>query len=82
MQGVNPGGYLFVSGVDVEVRAKVACELQWKPILDLFEQMYNADQSDRNDWPWEWWGLEPIDYRRHDWQLRYGVAFQLNRAAL
>jgi chemotaxis methyl-accepting protein methylase len=75
---VNPGGSLFVSGVDLEVREKVARELRWKPILDLIEQIHNGDPSVCADWPWEWWGLEPIDYRRRDWQMRYGVAFRLN----
>ena len=30
---VKPGGYLFVSGVDLDVRSKVARELGWRPVI-------------------------------------------------
>jgi hypothetical protein len=45
---VKRGGYLFVSGVDLEVRAKVARELGWRPIP---EQIHDGDPSVRGDWP-------------------------------
>jgi hypothetical protein len=75
---VNRGGYLFVSGVDLEVRAKMARKLGWRPIPELIEQIHDGDPSVRRDWPWAWWGLEPLNHRRHDWQMRYAVAFRLN----
>jgi chemotaxis methyl-accepting protein methylase len=75
---VNRRGYLFVSGVDLEVRAKVARDLGWRPIPELIEQIHDGDPSVRGDWPWAWWGLEPLNRRRHDWQMRYAVAFRLN----
>src|SRR5262245_35474996 len=31
---VKPGGYLFVSGVDLDVRTKVARDMGWKPVTD------------------------------------------------
>ena len=31
-QLVSPGGYLFVSGVDLDVRTKVALDLGWEPV--------------------------------------------------
>jgi CheR methyltransferase, SAM binding domain len=74
---VDRGGYLFVSGVDLEVRAKVAAELGWRPMLELLEQIHDGDASVRGGWPFEWWGLEPLDHRRRDWPARYAVAFQL-----
>lgn len=76
---VDRGGYLFVSGVDLEVRAKVAHELGWRPIPELLEQIHDGDPSVRGGWPWWWWSLEPLNHRRHDWQLRYAAAFQFNR---
>jgi chemotaxis methyl-accepting protein methylase len=75
---VDRGGYLFVSGVDLEVRAKVADELGWRPIPELLEQIHDGDPDLRAGWPVEWWGLEPLNRRRRDWQLRYAAAFQLN----
>ena len=34
---VVPDGYLFVSGIDLDIRAKVACDLRWKPLQQLLE---------------------------------------------
>jgi chemotaxis methyl-accepting protein methylase len=73
---VDRGGYLFVSGIDLEVRAKVANELGWQPIPELLEQIHDGDPDLRGVWPLAWNGLEPLDRRRRDWQLRYAAAFQ------
>src|SRR5258705_1309593 len=75
---VDRGGYLFVSGVDLEVRAKVAHELGWRPIQELLEQIHDGDPSVRKDWPWKWWGLEPLNRSRHDWRMRYAAVFQVD----
>lgn len=74
---LRPGGYLFVLGVDLEVRSKVAAELGWEPVPDLIREIHDADPSVRGDWPWEWWGLEPLNERRGDWQLRYAVVYRI-----
>jgi SAM-dependent methyltransferase len=75
---INRGGYLFVSGVDLEVRAKVAGDLGWQPVRELIEEIHDGDPSVRVGWPWGWWGLEPLNRSRRDWEKRYAVAFQLN----
>ena len=77
---VKPGGYLFVSGVDLEVRAKVARDLGWMPVTELITEIHEGDLSLRKDWPLQWWGLEPFDQRRSDWDLRYASVFQLGVA--
>jgi chemotaxis methyl-accepting protein methylase len=74
---VAPGGHLFVSGVDLDVRTKVAGELGWKPVLDLLEAIHDGDRSLRDAWPYRYWGLEPLDKRRPDWSIRYAAAFQM-----
>jgi chemotaxis protein methyltransferase CheR len=74
---VDAGGYLFVSGVDLDVRTKVAKDQGWKPVDDLMEEIHDGDQSLRASWPWKYWGLEPLDKRRPDWRVRYASAFQL-----
>jgi len=74
---VAPGGYLFVSGIDLNVRTKVATGLGWKPVPDLLEQIHDGDQTLRVSWPYKYWGLEPIDHRRRDWKIRYASVFQL-----
>jgi len=74
---VKPGGYLFVSGIDLDVRTKVALDLRWKPMTDLIKEVHDGDVSIRRGWPLEYWGLEPFDESRPDWQIRYASVFQL-----
>jgi chemotaxis methyl-accepting protein methylase len=74
---VQPGGYLFVSGVDLGVRSKVARELGWRPVTVLISEIHEGDPSLRRDWPLEYWGLEPLDQDRIDWKMRYASVFQL-----
>lgn len=71
----KPGGYLFVSGVDLDLRSKVAQELGWKPVTELINEIHEGDPSLRNGWPLHHWGLEPFDRRRKDWQMRYAAVF-------
>jgi chemotaxis methyl-accepting protein methylase len=65
-QLVKPCGYLFVSGVDLDVRSKVARELGWKPITELICEIHEGDQSVRHSWPLEYSALEPLDQGRAD----------------
>jgi len=74
---LSPGGYLFVSGIDLDVRTKVALDLGWQPVPDLIAETHNGDPSVRADWPWQWWGLEPLDRRQQDWQTRYAAVFRI-----
>jgi chemotaxis methyl-accepting protein methylase len=74
---VKPGGHLLVVGVDLDVREKLARELGWQPVPDLIREIHEGDTDVRRDWPCEWWGLEPLDERRRDWQMRYGAIFRL-----
>ena len=76
---VKPDGYLFVSGVDLDVRTKVARDLGWKPVPDLLREVYEGDVSLMNGWPLEWWGQEPLMAARPDYATRYACAFQLGQ---
>jgi len=75
---VKPGGHLFVTGIDLDVRAKVARDLLWEPIPELIEEIHEGDPTLLRDWPYGWWALEPLNKKRVDWQMRYAVAFQTN----
>ena len=77
----KPRGYLFVSGVDLNVRTQVALDLGWEPVLELIAEIHDGDSLLRADWPWLWWGLEPLDRRRPDWQTRYASVFRVVRAS-
>jgi chemotaxis methyl-accepting protein methylase len=78
---VKRGGYLFVSGVDLAVRSKVASQSGWLPVTDLIEEIHEGDPSLRRDWPLYYWGLEPLDRTRADWRIRYASVFQLSEDA-
>jgi len=77
---VEPGGYLFVSGIDLDVRTSVALKMGWKPVNDLIREIHDSDTSIRRGWPMEYWGLEPFNGRRRDWQVRYASVFQIGDA--
>jgi SAM-dependent methyltransferase len=79
---VRPGGYLFVSGVDLDVRTKVAKDLGWNPIPDSVREIHEGDFSLEKGWPLQWWGLEPFSHDRPDWQIRYASVFQIGVAAV
>ena len=75
---VRPHGHLFVAGIDLDIRTKVARELAWKPMKELLEEMHEGDPHMTCEWPWHYSALEPFNKKRKDWQLRYASAFQLN----
>jgi SAM-dependent methyltransferase len=77
---VKPGGYLFVYGLDLDVRTKIALEGGWTPLKDSIREIHEGDDSLRNAWPLSYWGLEPLDDRRSDWQLRYASVFRIGVA--
>ena len=74
---VSSHGYLFVSGVDLDIRTKVAKDLGWKPLQELLEEIHEGDPRMGQNWPWHYSALEPLNKRRQDWRLRYAAAFQL-----
>jgi SAM-dependent methyltransferase len=77
---VAPGGYLFVSGIDLDVRTRVAKDLGWTPYPDSMEALHDGDPSVRVSWPFKYWGLEPLDKNKRDWQMRYASVFQVTPA--
>jgi len=77
---VKPGGYLFVSGIDLDVRTRVARGMGWKPVKDLIREIHEGDASLRRGWPLEYWGLEPFRDDRPDWSIRYASVFQIGES--
>jgi SAM-dependent methyltransferase len=79
---VKPGGYIFVSGVDLDVRTKVAKELDWKPVPDSLREIHECDFSLTEGWPLGWWGLEPFCEDHPDWRIRYASVFRVGETGL
>ena len=51
-------------------------------MTELIDEIHEGDQSLRKDWPLQYWGLEPLDRRRSDSDLRYASVFQVGRHLL
>ena len=79
---VKPGGYLFVSGVDLDVRIKVAKDAGWNPVSDLAREIHEGDFSLAKGWPFEWWGLEPFCEQGPDWRFRYSSVFRVGETPI
>jgi len=75
---VRQGGYLVVSGVDLDVRKETALDQKWKPVTDLLEDIHDGDSALRKDWPLSYWGLEFLDKSRENWIYRYAAVFQID----
>jgi SAM-dependent methyltransferase len=73
---VTPGGYIFVSGADLDVRGSVAVELGLEPVVYRLEEVHRSDDLLKSGWPWEYWGLEPLDVSLPLWQTRYATVFR------
>ena len=73
---VKPGGHLLVSGVDLDVRSTVTRDAGLIPVPEAIEPLHGGDPTLLRGWPFEYWGLEPIDRGRPDWMHRYGTAFR------
>jgi hypothetical protein len=72
---VKPGRYLFVSGVDLDVRMRAATDMKWKAVTELIEEVHDGDPSIRDGWPFDYWAKEPLDAKRSDAMIRYASAF-------
>jgi chemotaxis methyl-accepting protein methylase len=74
---VSPHGHLIVSGINLDIRTKVANDLGWNPVQELLEEIHEGDPGMRSFWPCNYAGLEPFNKKRQDWRIRYATAFQL-----
>jgi chemotaxis methyl-accepting protein methylase len=74
---VRPDGYLFVSGIETDVRTHVASDLGWRPLEDLLGETHEGEPFMRSLWPCHYAGLEPLNKRRADWKIRYATGFQV-----
>jgi mannose-6-phosphate isomerase-like protein (cupin superfamily)/SAM-dependent methyltransferase len=76
VRSVGPNGYLFVSGVNLDVRTRVARDLGLNPLQELLDEVHEGDPGTRSRWPFHYAGLEPLNKSKQDWRIRYATAFQ------
>ena len=78
VQLVSPGGHLFVTGVHLGCSDEARARARLGPDHRAEAEIHDGDPLVRSDWPWHWWGLEPLDRRRPDWETRYAAAFRIS----
>lgn len=76
-----PGGHLFVQGIDLDVKTRVAEALGLEPVVDRIEELYEGDAPAMRRWPMTYWAPEPLDRGRRDWKIRYGTVFRRGAVA-
>jgi chemotaxis methyl-accepting protein methylase len=69
-------GYLFIWGVDRDVRMRVVRDLGLVPVVARLVDIYTADESALKAWPLLYWGVEPMRGGARDWPLRYTTVFK------
>jgi hypothetical protein len=74
---VVPNGYLFLWGIDLDVKTRVARAIGLIPVTARIKEIYNADRAAREAWPLKYWGIEPMETGRSDWKTRYATVFRL-----
>jgi len=81
---VRPGGLFVCRGVDLNVRESVVRKSGLEAITDEIQQIHDADpvMDAPKDWPWKYWGLEPMDPTRRDWPTRYAAIFRVPHVVL
>lgn len=74
---VKPVGLFFCRGVDLDVRERVVQQFLLEPISLRIEEIHDCNPRERRGWPWQYWGLEPLDKTRKDWIRRYATIFRV-----
>jgi chemotaxis methyl-accepting protein methylase len=77
---VKPGGYLFVSGVDLDVRTRVAHDSGWTPVTEFLEGVHDGDRTLLEGWPLEYWSIEPFQASHPDRDVRYASVFKTGKS--
>ena len=77
---VRPGGYLFVSGVDLDVRTRVAHDCGWTPVTEFLEGVHDGDRTLLEGWPLEYWSIEPFQASHPDRDVRYASVFRTGKS--
>lgn len=51
---IKPGGYLFVTGIDLDVRKKVMAHSDFKPVSTHLQEIHYAGLTLLHGWPWRY----------------------------
>lgn len=69
--------FLFIDGVDLDLRARLTKRMGLAPVTDSIEQIHNeARRARAAGWPYHYWGLEPYCDGPHA-ARRYATIFRV-----
>jgi len=71
---LKPKSALFIDGIDLPVKVRAAKRNGLVPLDYKIKEIHNENLR-LGGWPWNYWGLEPISQKRHDWRWRYATIF-------
>jgi chemotaxis protein methyltransferase CheR len=73
---LKPRSALFVDGMDLDIRYALSKKAGLVPLDYLIPEIHNDGMALRGgSWPWQYWGLEPLNTARKDWKQRYATIF-------
>jgi hypothetical protein len=76
---VRPGGILAVGGVNLEVRRWLTGSGRFEAVMENVAAIHDGDVLLRKGWPFEYWGLEPMDVGPRRVPEIYATIFQKAR---
>lgn len=71
----QPGGALFLGGMDLETKTSLLAPHQLVPLDWNIVEIHEDDNMRRLPWPWNYWSLEPIHSRHRNYLTRYSTIF-------
>ncbi len=75
IHALRQGGALFITGMDLDLRAQLSGKYGLKPVDFDLCQIHEDDLDKRIWWPWKYWSLEPFDPQRPDYLSRYATLY-------
>ena len=73
---LNNRAVLFVDGMDLDLREKLSRKMNLHPLQYKIEAIHKEAQNARAiGWPYNYWGLEPFNASRGDWQRKYATIY-------
>jgi len=78
MSLMKPGSYLFIDGMDLDLRSRLTRRYGLHPLDYHIEEIHKDACVNRGcGWPYVYWGLEPFSAGRRDHVRRYATIFTL-----
>ncbi len=71
-----PHGALFVHGIDLDLRERLAARHGLAPVAWRIAEIHDEDSVRRNAWPFYYWGLEPLEPDHPRFAMRYSSIYR------